>query len=520
MGSDDFVVAGVAAVAKTDPDRLAVEDDFGQSVTFGELDRLVDLAIHALADLGVGRGDVVAVLAENRVETVLVHQAALRGGFYFTSLNAHLRTDEIRYLVADSGAKVVATDAEHLDLAQEVVGDTSVEVIVIDADYEGPRAGSLYKRMESAPTAPVSYQFGSWLGYTSGTTGWPKGVIRDVGAQSVDDALEWMRFGLNLGLRESDERLIVPAPLYHGGPMLLATYALNLGGSVHLMRRFDAELTLELIEQWRATSAYMVPTMFHRLLRLPEAVRRARDVGSMRTIMHTAAPCPIDIKRQIIDWFGPILIEAYACTEGFGAHAICTSSDWLLHPGTVGKPIPGMVTIRDESHAEVPVGETGLVYLATFRGTSPFAYKDDAVKTAEAYGPSGQFTVGDTGYVDDEGFLYLTGRVSDMIISGGVNIYPAEAEHVLINHPTVADVGVIGVPDDEWGERVVACVQVERGTTPSDALAAELIEFCRGRIAPYKCPRDVIFLDELSRDASGKLRKRYLVELAGKAAMS
>jgi acyl-CoA synthetase (AMP-forming)/AMP-acid ligase II len=316
------------------------------------------------------------------------------------------------------------------------------------------------------------------------------------------------RFGERLGFDTTHDKHLTTAPLYHGGPLISAMHVVNMLGSIYLMRRFDAQHVLDLISEIGITSAYMVPTMYHRLMRLPEEVRQAANTSSLKSIMHTGAPCPPHLKAQMIEWLGPVVYECYAATEGFGTYTVCTSQQWLDHPGTVGKPEHDVVTIRDGDGIPLPTGEIGLVYAKTLPGVAPFSYKGDPAKTEQAYGPDGDYTLGDMGYLDIDGFLYLTGRATDMIISGGVNIYPAEVEQAILQHPRVRDVAVFGVPDPEWGETVVAAVQTAGGE--SEPSGDDIIAFTREKIAAYKSPRQVFIVDDLGRDPSGKLRKPLL----------
>ncbi len=510
---------GIARTALAHPERLAVEDDFGTRLAYGELDHLVNQVIRAFQRIGIGPGGNIALLTENRAETLLVHQAAYRGGLYFTPLNPRLRPSEVLYVLRDSTSSVLVADVLHRDLANAAAHEAGITV----TEVGGAGADDLLTIAAGESADPVPYQFGSVMSYTSGTTGVPKGVIRDRVRPSPGQLEALLTFGLRINMDPEHDRHLATAPLYHGGPLISVFHAMNLGGSVRVMRRFDAERVLELIEANRITSAYMVPTMYHRLLALPEKVRSRYDLGSLRSVMHTGAPCPVETKDRMLDWFGPVMYECYAATEGYGTYTVCTPDDARSHPGTVGKPPDGLIAIRDGDGRDLPLGEVGLVYARTLPGFAPFRYKGDPDKTTVAYAGAATdaYTIGDMGYLDADGYLYLTDRASDMIISGSVNIYPAEAERVLHQHPAVADVGVIGVPDSEWGERVVAVVEA-RGPVPDEtALAAELIAFCREHIASYKCPRQVVFVRDLGRDPSGKLRKRdvrgRVLELLGGA---
>ena len=349
--------------------------------------------------------------------------------------------------------------------------------------------------------------------YTSGTTGRPKGV-RKVAPETSPDAIE-LRTAIGLtgpmppapnGEWPADTVALVGGPCYHAAPLAAAIMGLDTGGLVVLMDRWTPEGFLDLVEEYRVTHATMVPTMFHRLLALPDDVRDAADVSSLQAVMHAGAPCPIDVKRRMIEWWGPIITEAYSSTEGAGTTV--TAEEWLRKPGTVGRPSPGVqITIVDEDGSECPPGKPGLVYLT--QTLWKFDYHNDADKTATNR-RGDLFTVGDIGYLDDDGYLFLCDRQADIIISGGVNIYPAEVEAALLEHPSVADVTVVGAPNDEWGEEVRAVVQPEAGVAAGPGLEAELREFCLARLAHYKCPRAVDFVESLGRDPNGKLPKRAI----------
>lgn len=497
---------GLALGAERYPDRLAATDEFGTAYTYEDLNRLVDKTIHALNDARVEPGDVIALLIENRAEAVLLHQVAYRGGFFFTPLNPRLKTSELGYLLTDSQAKFLFVDALHTELLTEVHGLSNLTVVTIGDDTQD--ALTLPHFISGSSDDPIEHQFGSVMSYTSGTTGRPKAVIRERRRPSPEALKTMVRFGERLGFDPVHDRHLSTAPLYHGGPLISAMHAVNLLGSVHLMRRFDAGHVLDVISQKRITSAYMVPTMYHRLMSLPEETRSAADTSSLKSIMHTGAPCPPHLKALMIEWLGPVIYECYAATEGYGTYTVCTSEQWLEHPGTVGKPEHDVITIRDKKGDVLPAGEVGLVYAKTLPGVAPFEYRGDPEKTHDAYGPDGDYTLGDMGYLDPDGFLYLTGRATDMIISGGVNIYPAEVEQAILQHRQVRDVAVFGIPDEEWGETVAAAVQRRLGDT--SLREDDIIAFCRERIATYKCPRRVFVVDDLGRDPSGKLRKAIL----------
>ena len=503
---------GVALGAQDFPDRVAIADGLGRSITYQELDSDVNKAVNRLVSMGIQPGDVVAFLLENRVETVLLQQTAYRGGYLYTPLNPRLRSSELEYLINDSGAKVLFTEPTHREMAEILTASAGIDLVLLE---DASESHGLESFLSEADDSSVPYQFGSVLSYTSGTTGWPKAVLRERSVPDSDVLRAMLRFGERLGFDSEHDRHLTTAPLYHGGPLISVMHVMNMQGTVTLMHRFDAQSTLELIESNNITSAYMVPTMYHRLLQLPESVRSSHDISSLRSVMHTGAPCAPDLKRRMIDWLGPVIYECYAATEGFGTYTVCTSEQWMEHPGTVGKPEHDVITIRDESGKELPVGEIGLIYAKTLPGVQPFRYKNADEKTAAAYSQFGDYTVGDMGYLDEDGFLYITGRASDMIISGGVNVYPAEIESILLRDRKVKDVAVLGLPDPEWGERVVAVVEVASDSVADEDLADNLKVLCRKSIASYKCPKQVFLVADLGRDPSGKLRKGLWKERLG-----
>jgi fatty-acyl-CoA synthase len=357
-------------------------------------------------------------------------------------------------------------------------------------------------------TPRVDERAGTFMLYSSGTTGYPKGIVRGLptapfgAGRDAIGSLMTERYG-------ADETSVYlsPAPLYHSAPIGFCTAIHRIGATVVVMEHFDPMAALRAIEEHAVTHAQFVPTHFIRMLHLPEEKRQQHDLSSLERVIHAAAPCPVPTKHRMIEWFGPIIEEFYAGSEAIGVTFI-SSNEWLEHPGSVGRPTNGVVHILDEQGDELPTGETGQIW---FEATSRFEYNNDPTKTREAQDPRGLASYGDIGHVDEDGYLHLTDRSSNMIISGGVNIYPQEAEMVLSAHPDVHDVAVLGVPDDEMGERVAAFVQLRGDLEPDDALAAELIEYCRGRLAHFKCPRDVEFVDALPRLDTGKLVKRKLL---------
>lgn len=484
------------------PDHLAIISQHGNR-TFAELDAAANRLVRAFRAAGLRAGDAVALLCRNRPEFVEVVAACARGGFRLTPVNWHLTGDEAGYIVDDCEAKALVADASLASAATGAVeAAPGVEVtFAVGGPIPGFDDYAEAVAAQSGDALDDPTPGGSML-YTSGTTGYPKGVHRPPAPRA---AAVVNIYGYDEG---GDDRHLCTGPLYHAAPLAFSlNIPLAMGVGVVLMDRWDAAETLRLIEEHRITHTHMVPTMFHRLLSLPDEVREAADLSSLRHVLHGAAPCPVPIKQRLIEWLGPVVVEYYAATEGVGSFV--DSATWLERPGTVGKPVTDdQVRIGDEEGNELPRNEIGLVYIKA-PATGRFEYFKAEEKTASSY-RGDYFTLGDVGYMDDDGYLYLTDRSANLIISGGVNIYPAEVDAVLLLHPSVGDVATIGVPDDEWGESVLAVVEPQPGVDPSDELAEELLAFCRERLATYKCPRAVAFVDELPRQDNGKIYKRRL----------
>jgi acyl-CoA synthetase (AMP-forming)/AMP-acid ligase II len=477
------------------PDKPAIIMGSGQRLTYRELNDRSDALAQQLYDTGLRFGDQIAILMENRIEFPIAVWAAQRCGLVATPINWHLAAAEAAYVINDCGARVVITSSTQARLVEEI----RPHCPKVERWLELDRATDL--------TAPRQRTYEALEGlamcYSSGTSGFPKGIVmahpRTPYGTSTAAEESLVRF---LGI---DETVIYlsPAPLYHTAPFMWTKSMIRYGGTVIIMESFDAEQCLRLIEHHRPNLAHFVPTMFIRMLKLPEEVRRRYDVSSLRRAVHAAAPCPIETKERMIAWWGPILFEFYAGSEGGWVQI--ESEEWLQHKGSVGKsPI---VHILDDNGRELPPNTVGTIY---FEPLIQFEYRGDASKTAESYSPQGWMTLGDMGYLDEDGYLFLSDRKSHMIISGGVNIYPQETENALITHPRIADVAVIGVPNPEFGEEVKAVVQLEPGEVPGDALAEEIIRYAKARIAHFKCPRTVDFVEALPRLPNGKLLKRQL----------
>jgi long-chain acyl-CoA synthetase len=495
-------VPGAYEVAATDPARTAVVSPTGRRVTFGDLVAAANQVAHGLRALGLRRGDVIASLQHNSVEHFEVVLAAFQIGLYVVPVNTHLAPGEIAYIVRDSGAKALfATDVLAGGLESADLPDARFAVGTTVPGWR--RYAELRDDQPADP--PEDRAAGSVMGYTSGTTGRPKGVRRALPQRSPEQVIASMAWHYDkFGVPAGPGAHLVCAPLYHAAPGNLAFYSLHLGHTVVIHARFDAERTLRDVERHGVTTTHLVPTHLHRLLALPSEVREKYGTASLQVVMLAGAPCPVQDKLRTIEWLGPIVWEYLGSTEGSVCHV--GAEEWLEHLGTVGKP--AVVKILDEQGEPVPAGEAGRIYFPV--GAAPFEYHNDPVKTAASIRPDGFATVGDIGRLDADGYLYLLDRRDDLIISGGVNIYPAEVEQHLLTHPAVVDVAVIGVPDLEWGHRVLAVVQPTPGATAGDDLAQALDAFCRAGLAALKRPRRYEFMAELPRTESGKLLRRML----------
>ncbi|MFM9863477.1 MAG: AMP-binding protein [Micropepsaceae bacterium] len=493
--------------AKTQPDKAAfIMASTGETVTYGQLDERSNQGAQLFRKLGLTTGDGIAIFMENNVHYLPLVWAAQRSGLYFTCVSSRLTAGEIDYIVKDCGAKILITS--------EQMGDTARELATMLPGVKKLMLGGAMPGYDSAeaalapmPKTPIADEApGTDMLYSSGTTGRPKGVKRALTGGPLAQPNPLLMLAKMLYQFDENTVYLSPAPLYHAAPLRYNMAVHGFGGTCVVMEHFDPEQALALIGKYKTTHSQWVPTMFVRMLKLPEAARKKYDVSAMKVAIHAAAPCPIPMKKQMIEWWGPVLYEYYAGTEGNGFCAI-TPQEWLAHEGSVGKSLLGELHIMGEDGTECPTGEPGSIY---FANGPEFSYHNDAKKTAEARNDKGWSTLGDVGYVDKDGYLYLTDRKAFMIISGGVNIYPQEAENVLINHAKVADVAVIGVPNEDFGEEVKAVVQPMNWADATPALAEDLIAYCKQHLSAIKCPRSVDFERELPRHPTGKLYKRLI----------
>ena len=491
------------------PDKAAyIIAGSGRALTYRELDYASNRGAQLFRALGLKASDHVAFLMTNSLKFMEIAWAAQRSGLYYTAISTHLTPEEIAYIVGDCGAKVFIVSYKLKPLAEKLLPllPKGVKLYMTGAAASGWEAWD--DATQRQPATPIADQVvGYDMLYSSGTTGRPKGVkkpFKNEPLGTIDPLLQLLVQKM-CGVNEYSVYLS-PAPLYHAAPLRFNMMVAALGGTSVIMEKFDPEEYLQLVEKHKCSATQLVPTMFVRLLKLPQKVRAKYNVSSLKGAVHAAAPCPVEVKKQMIDWWGPILIEYYAGTEGNGV-TICTSQEWLAHPGTVGKSLVGEIKILDEEGKVHPTGQIGQVY---FAGGPTFEYHNDQAKTKGAYNDQGWSSLGDVGYLDAEGYLYLTDRKAYMIISGGVNIYPQEAENVLINHPAVADVAVFGVPNEEMGEEVKAVVQLAHGYEANHALEEDIIAFCKAHLSHIKCPKTVDFEAQLPRTPTGKLVKRHL----------
>jgi long-chain acyl-CoA synthetase len=499
------------AIAEVTPDKPAlIMVDQGASITYGELVRRSDQVGHLFASLGVTQGDTIAIMIENHVRYPELMWGAKNSGIRYVAVSTHLNGADAAYVIGDSGATLLITSKACAPLALEVVGLLSnvPKFLMIDGAVEPflPYESLLAKQ----PDTPIGgKRRGPSMLYSSGTTGRPKGVRTEFPEVPPETPPQRLAMLIDQYGFDGSTVFINPGPYYHAAPGRMMMSIHRTGGTVIGFRSFDPAVTIEAIGTYGGTHGFFVPTMFGRMLGLPDDVRKRANPSTMRHAIHGAAPCPQHVKRAMIGWWGPVVSELYGGTEAFG-HSFITSEEWLSHPGSVGRPAKGCtLRITGADGREVPAGEQGRIMM---KNGMNVAYHGDAAKTAELYDATGFASLGDIGYVDGEGYLYLTDRESHMIIVGGANVYPQEAENVLLEHPAIADVAVIGVPDADMGEAIRGIVQLNAGYDDSEALAHDIIAFCRARLSLHKCPRAIDFAAELPRNDAGKLLKRVLRE--------
>jgi len=499
---------GLWSIATAEPERTAVIEPAGRAVSYAELAARADQYGRGLQSLGLNPGETVAGMLPNSTDALALFFAALQTGLYVVPVNWHLTAAEVAYILTDSGARAFVAHERFAAVAADAAGQAGIDPEARFAVGQIPGFTPLTALGADTAGRPDPRTTGAPMVYTSGTSGRPKGVRRPLTGEDPDRPpwpSSWF-FGI-FSLAPFDDNVhLCCSPLYHTAVLNFATISVQLGHPVVLMDRFDAGELLALIEQHRVTHTHMVPTQFRRLLALPRQTRENYDTSSLRAAIHSAAPCPREVKQTMLDWWGPVVTEYYAASEGGGT--VITGPQWLARPGSVGLPWPGCeVHVLDADGHDAPAGQPGLVYMRM--GTATFDYHKDEEKT-RASRVRGMFTVGDIGYLDADGYLFLCDRKSDMIISGGVNIYPAEIEAALSGHPAVDDVAVFGIPHDEWGEEIKAVVQPAPDAEPGPALTAGLLAFLAGRVARFKLPRSIDYVSELPRDPNGKLYKRRL----------
>ena len=482
----------------------------GTVIDFAELEARANRLANFWRAAGLREGDTVAAILENNEHVHAVMWAARRSGLYYALINTHLTAAEAAYIVDNSGAKAVvgslAMRAVCEGLAEHLPNGLPELLLIADDDLAGWQRYP--ECVADQPSTPIADEIeGDLLQYSSGTTGRPKGIRRELMHLSPAAAPNMLAPLLDAIGIDGDSVYLSPAPLYHTAPSFWSMAVQSLGGTTVVMEKFDPEGALDCIQRLGITHGQFVPAMFVRMLKLPESVRNSYDVTSLKRVVHAAAPCPVDIKKQMIQWWGPIVDEFYASSEGSGVSFI-RAEDWLAHPGSVGRPLVGIPHILDDDRNELPAGQPGEIY---YEGGHSFEYLKDEAKTSAARDSHGWVTVGDIGYLDDDGYLYLTDRRHHMIISGGVNIYPQEAEDLLITHPQVLDAAVFGIPDDDMGQSVKGVVQTVDPADATDEFGAELLDWLRNRLAHYKCPRSISFEAQLPRTDTGKLYKQTLV---------
>jgi long-chain acyl-CoA synthetase len=498
--------------ADAHPDRPAVIlHPSGKQVSFAEMEARANRLAHRFRRAGLVEGDTVAVLMENNEHLHTVMWAVRRSGLYYAVINTHLTPPEAAYIIDNSGAKaVIGSQAMRKvceGLAEHLPSGLPDLLMIADGDLDGWQRYP--ECLADEPVTPIADEIeGDLLQYSSGTTGRPKGIRRELAHLPPTEAPNMLSVLLTAIGIDGDSTYISPAPLYHTAPCLWTMSAHAMGVTVVVLEKFDPELCLDAMQRYDVTHGQFVPAMFVRMLKLPESVRYSYDLSSLKRVVHAAAPCPVDIKKQMLEWWGPIVDEYYSSSEGAGITFI-SADDWVKHPGSVGKPLLGVAHIVDENGDDVPAGQPGQVYFDM--GPVAFVYHNDPEKTAESRDRHGWVTVGDVGYLNEDGYLFLTDRKHHMIISGGVNIYPQEAENLLVTHPKVLDAAVFGIPDAEMGQRVKGVVQTVDQVDATEVFAEELLAWLRERLAHYKCPRSISFEAQLPRTDTGKLYKQELI---------
>ncbi len=496
--------------AEKNPNKIAyIMADYDRAVTYGELEADANRIAHLFRNLGYRPGDGIALFSENNEWYLKICWAAHRAGLYYTCISSYLTASEVDYIVGDCQARGFITSSAMSSVAAElrVMMEGVEHRFTVDGDMADylPLQELIAEMPADMIDDPVE---GSDMLYSSGTTGRPKGIRTVLSAEPYGHTPDGLTLITDLYRGNSDSVYLSPAPLYHAAPLRFNMAMLRIGATNVIMSRFDAELALKYIEKYRCSHSQWVPSMFVRLLKLPTELRNQFDLSSMRVAIHAAAPCPIPVKQSMIDWWGPIIYEYYAGTEGNGFTSI-TSEQWLQKPGSVGTAIRGVLHIEDADGKELGPGEEGVIY---FSDSDSFEYHNDPEKTAASRNAKGWSTLGDIGYLDDDGYLFLTDRKAHMIISGGVNIYPQEVENLLVSHPDVLDAAVIGVPSEEFGEEVKAVVQPVSVLFDEMEMGEALLRYCRANLSKFKCPKSIDFVTKLPRHDNGKLFKRILKE--------